>query len=78
MGKYYVSFTLPLSTCRVIKADTKEEAEPIAEEMVYDDHLGYWEGIVDDMELDEEFWRRKHVKIKAIATVDDDAMADNE
>lgn len=78
MAKFIIDFTLPLSTCRVIKADTKEEAEAIAEAMVYDDKLDYWSGIVDDMECDEEFWRRKYVKIKAVATTDDDAMADNE
>ena len=78
MAKFYVDFTLPISVCRIIKADSKEEAETIAEEMVYDDHLGYWEGVIESMECDTESWRRKYVKIEAIATVDDDAMADNE
>ena len=78
MSKFYVDFTLPISTCRVIKADTKEEAEAIAEAMVYDDKLDYWLGIVDSMECDDESWRRKYVKIEAIAPADDDAAADNE
>lgn len=75
--KFYVDFILPISTCRVIKADTKEEAEAIAEEMVREDD-DYWTSIIDSMETDYENFREKYCKFEAMGNAPSNAVADNE
>jgi hypothetical protein len=76
MSKFYVDFVLPVSACRVIKADTKEEAEAIAKKMIDDGE--YWEGVIDSIENDYDCWRSKYCMVEVIGDASDDMEADNE
>lgn len=78
--KWMVDFNINISTCRVIAADTKEEAEAMADRMLYDRETGdeYWEGIMASMESDYENWRRKNCSVVAFAEAPEEYEADNE
>ena len=78
--KYYVEFNLNISTCRIIAADSEDEAKEIADKMLYDRDKGeeYWNDLIESMENDYENWRKKYCAIEVLDKADDDEIADNE
>ena len=78
--KFYVDFSIRISTCRVIAAETAEQAKEIAEAALYDPEKGddYWESICSSMDNDFENFRKKYCKVEVIGDAGDDDDADNE
>ena len=75
-NKYWVDFSICLSTSRVIAADTEEEAQSIAEELRFDD--GFFNNGVDSWENDYDQWRGKYCEVEVWGRASDAEPAANE
>lgn len=74
--KYYVDFSITLSTSRVIAADSEDDAMRIAEDLKLDND--FYKGIVSSMEYDYDAWRSKYCDVEVFGVAPDSVSADNE
>lgn len=79
-NKYLVEYSIKVSTCRTITAESAEQAKEIADAMLYDPKKGddYWQGITESMDNDFENFRRKYCEVEVLEEAPEDYEADNE
>lgn len=77
--KHLVEFSIRISTCRTILASSEDDAETVAENMLYDRDNGdyYWESICQSMDNDYENFRKKYCEIEVVDEAPEEYEADN-